>query len=284
MSSHILNLKFKLVLCTATSTLISGQCSMHKVLTDFVEPWKLDARESELCHLFCRFQLLNQHQSRLPQLMSAPMANALWRSFQRSVSRISSPRFLILLTVRPFDKVVDSVRAGVTGLAYLRNGAMALRALFVRAACRKLYASLWDAISEWRRKERSVLEATMKDGSSLIPEFVVPATKMELQLDEARELLSGRGYLKIWCYIRQVLRWIWLDVDWTCPSDHDDYNSTSWIDWHTKINTCQRLVLNAISWHSLLDSGHSIPLISGYSTLRFCINFKTSAHYWIALP
>lgn len=49
-------------------------------------------------------------------------------------------------TVKPLDKVVDSVRAGVTGLAYLRNGATELRALLTREACRKLYASLCDAI------------------------------------------------------------------------------------------------------------------------------------------
>ena len=46
----------------------------------------------------------------------------------------------------PFERVVDSVRAGVTGLAYLRNGATAFRALLTRVAFLKLYASLCDAI------------------------------------------------------------------------------------------------------------------------------------------
>lgn len=55
-------------------------------------------------------------------------------------------------TVKPLDKVVDSVRAGVTGLAYLRNGATELRALLTREACRKLYASLCDAIVRNRGK------------------------------------------------------------------------------------------------------------------------------------
>lgn len=62
-------------------------------------------------------------------------------------------------TVKPFDKVVDSVRAGVTGLAYLRNGATELRALLTREACRKLYASLCDAIVRIRGKVKVVVAA-----------------------------------------------------------------------------------------------------------------------------
>lgn len=56
-------------------------------------------------------------------------------------------------TVRPFERVVDSVLAGVTGLAYLRNGATEFKALLTRLAFRKLYASLCDAIlSFWRER------------------------------------------------------------------------------------------------------------------------------------
>lgn len=56
-------------------------------------------------------------------------------------------------TVRPLDRVVDCVRAGVTGLAYLRNGATELRALLTRVAFRKLYASLCDAIVKGVERE-----------------------------------------------------------------------------------------------------------------------------------
>ena len=71
--------------------------------------------------------------------------SALWRSALLSAFRILNTRAQ-QRTVKPLDRVVDSVRAGVTGLAYLRNGATALRALLTRVAFRKLYASLCDAI------------------------------------------------------------------------------------------------------------------------------------------
>ena len=59
--------------------------------------------------------------------------------------------------------MVDSVRAGVTGLAYLRNGATAFRALLTRVALRKLYASLCDAIVKGRKKGLSVLGTGVDD-------------------------------------------------------------------------------------------------------------------------
>lgn len=59
--------------------------------------------------------------------------------------------------------MVDSVRAGVTGLAYLRNGATAFKALLTRVALRKLYASLCDAIVSGRKKGMGVLRTAVDD-------------------------------------------------------------------------------------------------------------------------
>ena len=76
-------------------------------------------------------------------------------------------RGVVCRTVKPFDKVVDSVLAGVTGLAYLRNGATEFKALFTLDACRKLYASLCDAISSGYRKVRIVVGAAVDKSEAM---------------------------------------------------------------------------------------------------------------------
>lgn len=51
-------------------------------------------------------------------------------------------------TVRPFERVVDSVREDSTGFAYRLMGLrMALRAARLRMDWRRFSASLWDAIA-----------------------------------------------------------------------------------------------------------------------------------------
>lgn len=71
-----------------------------------------------------------------------------WRMFccNLSPNQHSTTPISLCHTVKPFDNVVDSVRAGVTGLAYLRNGATELSALLTRPIWCKRPASLCDIL------------------------------------------------------------------------------------------------------------------------------------------
>ena len=85
-----------------------------------------------------------------------------------------------LHTVKPFDRVVYSVLDGVTGLAYLRNGATELRALLTLEACRKLYASLWEAMIGTAGDIASVQET-----SDCSPELLQYFEEVAMELTQA---------------------------------------------------------------------------------------------------